>query len=176
MSSPLCQTRSLETHFRLRPSYQSKGWTRSIHSEGKRYAHNRTETGLSVVTEAKVSDSVVTERLNHCIGSIRALASEKDIPLPETSDLFLEINDDANTCNYWFADHAHRTVFWLHPVDPTAVGLPHAFSKSHFRESFYSSPHKNLLKFATRIRPGGELLGPCGDVPRDGIAICRHSP
>ena len=174
--SGLVYVSSLETHFRLRPSYQTKGWARSIHSEGKRYAHNRTETGLSVVTEAHVSDTTVTESLNDFITSIRALAAEKDTLLPETSDLFLEINDDANTCNYWFADHAHRTIFWLHPVDPTALGLPPAFSNSHFRGSFYSSPHKNVLKFATRIRPGGELLGPCGDIPRDGVTICRHSP
>ena len=126
---------TLETHFRLRPSYQPKGWTVAIHSEGKRYAHNRTETGLSVVTEAHVSDTTVTERLNNCINSIRALAAEKDTPLPETSDLFLDIND-TNTCNYWFVDHARRTVFWLHPVDPTVVGLPHAFSESHLRKLF----------------------------------------
>ena len=143
--SLLCQASSLETHLRLRPSYQTKGWTRSIHSEGKRYAHNRTETGFSVVTEASVSDRVVTERLNTCIGFIRALATEKDVLLPETSDLFLELNDAANTCGYWFADHANRTVFWLHPVDSIAMGLPRAFSKSHFRKSFYSSPHKKCV-------------------------------
>ena len=62
--------------------------------------HNRTETGLSVVTEAHVSYTTVAEHLNDCISSIRALAAGKDIPLPETSDLFLEIND-TNICNYW---------------------------------------------------------------------------
>jgi len=128
---------SLETHLRSRPSYQTKGWTLSIHSEGKRYAHYRTETGLSVVTEAYVSNTTVTEHLNNCINSIRALAAEKDFPLPETSDLFLDIND-TNTCSYWFVDHARRIVFWLHPVDPTVMGLPHAFSESHFRGLFYN--------------------------------------
>jgi len=122
----------LGTNFGSAPSYQTKGWTLAIHSEGKRYAHNRTDTGLSVVTEAHVSNTTVTERLNNCINSIRALAAEKDFPLSETSDLFLDIND-TNTCNYWFVDHARRIVFWLHHVDPTVMGLPHAFSESHFR-------------------------------------------
>ncbi|SRR5712691_12689876 len=117
----------------LRPSYQSKGWTLSIHSEGKRYAHNRTETGLSLVTEAHVSDTTVAERLHDCLTSIRTLATEKDVLLPETLDLFLEIDSDAKECNYWFADHANRTIFWLHPVDPTTLGLPHACSKANLR-------------------------------------------
>ena len=55
--SPSFFSSSLETHHCLRPSYQSKGLTLSIHPEGKRYAHNRTEPGLSVVTEYDTNSS-----------------------------------------------------------------------------------------------------------------------
>jgi hypothetical protein len=54
---------------------------------------------------------------------LRALAAKENVHLPATMDLFLKIDHDTETCSYWFADHAHRTVFWLHPVDSDAVGL-----------------------------------------------------
>jgi len=134
------------------PSYQSKGWTLSTHSEGKRYAHNQTDTGLSLVTEAQVSDTTVAERLNVCLNAIRTLATEKDVLLPETSDLFLEIDNDANECKYWLADHANRTVFWLHPVDST-TGLPYAFSRSHLRYSLEENYWAHVEMFPATATP-----------------------
>jgi len=142
----------LGTNFNSAPSYQSKGWTLSIHSEGKRYAHNRTETGLSLVTEAHVFDTTVAESLNDCLNAIRTLATEKDVFLPETSDLFLEFDNDANECKYWFADHANRTVFWLHPVDPI-TGLPHAFSGSHLRYSLEENYWAHVEMFPATASP-----------------------
>jgi hypothetical protein len=108
----------------------------SIHSEGKRYAHNRTEAGFSLITEAHALDCMVAERLEEWVGVIRVLAAEKDLQLPETTDLFLEIDDHSKTCSYWFADHAHRTVFWLHAADAATVGLPKAYSNAHLRKFF----------------------------------------
>ncbi len=122
--------------FRSRPSYQPEGWVESVHSEGKRYGHNKTENGLSLVTEAHVSDPMVAERLDDWVGYIRAVAAEKDVYLPETSDLFLEFDENTGTCSYWFVDHAHRAIFWLESVDTINVGLPNAYSKAHLRESF----------------------------------------
>jgi hypothetical protein len=126
-------SRDRRDSFRPRPSYQPEGWVVSVHSEGKRYGHNKTENGLCLVTEAHVSDPIVAERLDDWVGYIRAVAAEKDVYLPETSDLFLEIDENAGTCSYWFADHAHRTIFWLESVDTINVGLPNAFSKAHLQ-------------------------------------------
>ena len=67
---------------------------------------------------------------------IRARAAEKDVHLPDSSDLFLEIDSNAGTCSYWFADHANRTIFWLHQLDTREVGMPNSYSKNHLRESF----------------------------------------
>ncbi len=106
----------------------------SIHPEGKRYAYNTTEDGISVVTEAHVTDSGVVEQLESSLATIRALAAKENVHLPATTDLFLEIDEDTETCSYWFADHAHRTVFWLHPVETDVVGLPDSHSKRHLRE------------------------------------------
>jgi hypothetical protein len=109
----------------------------SIHPEGKRYSYHTTKDGISVITEARVSDPGVAEQLESGVAKLRALAAEENVDLLATTDLFLEIDQDTETCSYWFADHANRTVFWLHPVDTDAVGLPDSHSKRHLR-GFYT--------------------------------------
>jgi hypothetical protein len=98
-----------------------------VHPEGKRYAHNKSEEGLSVVTEADVVDSGVAEQIDGWRAFILARATEENIRLSEFSDLFLEVEPNTGDCNYWFADHAQRSIFWLHPVDTQAVGLPNSY-------------------------------------------------
>ncbi|KAH9952360.1 hypothetical protein BC827DRAFT_1256263 [Russula dissimulans] len=124
---------SQRTHFCAAPSYQTQKWTVSVHPEGKRYAHNKLEQGLSVVTEADVADPEVAEQIEDWLNLILARATEENIHLSDTSDLFLEVEPDSGGCNYWFADHAQRTIFWLHPVDTQAVGLPNTCSKIHLQ-------------------------------------------
>ncbi|KAI0296416.1 hypothetical protein BC826DRAFT_968067 [Russula brevipes] len=114
-----------------RPSYYSQAWTVSVHPEGKRYAHSRTPEGISIVTEAHVNDSGVARQIDRYVAVVRDLATKKNVHIPETSDLFLEIDRDSGSCYYWFADHANRTIFWLHPVDTIIVGLPNSCSKGH---------------------------------------------
>ncbi|KAH9998654.1 hypothetical protein BJV77DRAFT_940470 [Russula vinacea] len=116
-----------------RPSYRSRGWTVSVHTEGKRYAHNNMGDGISVVTEAHVTDPGVAEQLEGCLAIIRVLAAKQDIHFPETTELFLEIDQNSGKYSYWFADHAHRTIFWLHPVDTNTIGLPVLYSKRHLQ-------------------------------------------
>ena len=67
---------------------------------------------------------------------LRVIAARENVQLTATMDLFLEIDQDTETCSYWFADHAHRTVFWLHPVDTDIVGLPDSHSEGHLRKSY----------------------------------------
>ncbi|KAF8474416.1 hypothetical protein DFH94DRAFT_129161 [Russula ochroleuca] len=112
-----------------RPSYRSQGWTVSVHPEGKRYAHKITEDRISVITEAHVTDPGITELLEGSLAMIRVLAAKEDVHLSETTDLFVEVDEDSRSCSYWFADHAHRTIFWLRPVDTNTVGLPDSYSK-----------------------------------------------
>jgi hypothetical protein len=108
----------------------------SVHPEGKRYAYNTAEDGISIVTEAHVKDPSVAAQLEKCIAMIRDIAARENVQLAASTDLFLEIDQDAETCSYWFADHAHRTIFWLHPVDTEMSGLPDSYSLNHLSESF----------------------------------------
>jgi hypothetical protein len=147
----------------------------SVHPEGKRYAHKFTEDRISVITEAHATDPVVAGQLEGCLAVIRILAAKEDIHLSETTDSFLEIEIDQNSrnCSYWFADHTHRTIFWLRPVDTNTVGLPNSYSKRHLRESYvvFISSSKFTVTTLDRVRPGGKLLDPCRDIPRHRISI-----
>lgn len=62
--------------------------------------------------------------------------TEQNVHLLETAHLFLEIHQDSGTCNYYFADHGRRTIFWLHTVDTSSVRLPRTFSSRHLRMLF----------------------------------------
>jgi len=66
---------------------------------------------------------------------LRVIAARENVQLPATTDLFLEIDQVVETCSYWFTDHAHRTIFWLHPVDTDVIGIPNSYSKRRLRES-----------------------------------------
>ncbi|KAH9017912.1 hypothetical protein EDB84DRAFT_1566645 [Lactarius hengduanensis] len=116
-------------------SYQSQGWTVSAHPEGKRYAHTEAHPlpGITLVTEAHVADSGVSDQLYAWLAVIRDVITEEHVPLPDDSHLFLEIDQDSGACNYYFANHHLRTVFWLHALDTIDVGLPHAFSSDHLQ-------------------------------------------
>ena len=67
----------------------------SVHPDGKRYAHNVMTDGLSVVTEAHVTDPVVAEQLDACLAMIRVLAAKEGVHLSETTDLFVEVDQDS---------------------------------------------------------------------------------
>ncbi|KAH9003462.1 hypothetical protein EDB86DRAFT_3218122 [Lactarius hatsudake] len=119
----------------LVPSYQSQGWTISGNSEGKYYAHTKAQAGITVVTEARVTEPGVPDQLNVWLHIIYDMISEKQIPIPQSSDLFLEIHQDLGACNYYFADHTRRTIFWLHTFDTIGVGHPHTVSSGHLQHA-----------------------------------------
>jgi hypothetical protein len=125
----------LGTTFGSVPSYQSQGWTTSVHPEGKRFAYNRSQAGITFVTEADVLEPGISDRVEGWVAVIRGLAADYHVNLPVTSDLFVEIDQKMDSCYYYFADHEHRTIFWLHSVDTTPVGLPESCSKAHLQHA-----------------------------------------
>ncbi|KAH9171298.1 hypothetical protein EDB89DRAFT_1117130 [Lactarius sanguifluus] len=116
------------------PSYQFQGWTISAHPEGRHYAHTTAPPGITIVTEAHIVGPGVTDRLDAWLAIICNIITERDIHLPETSHLFLEIHRDLCACNYYFVDHSLRTVFWLHTLDINGIGL-RPLSGGHLRHS-----------------------------------------
>jgi hypothetical protein len=59
---------------------------RFVHPEGKPYAYNATEDGISVVTEAHVTDPGVAKQLESSLAMLRTLASEENVHLPAMTD------------------------------------------------------------------------------------------
>ncbi|KAI0250658.1 hypothetical protein BJV78DRAFT_545954 [Lactifluus subvellereus] len=123
----------LGANFGSAPSYQPQGWTISVHPEGKRYAYNQAQAGITFVTEAHVLEPGVSDQLDGWVTMIRGLAADNHVHVPVTSDLFIEVDQKLGNCYYYFADHGHRTVFWLHTVDTITVGLPDSCSKGHLQ-------------------------------------------
>ncbi|KAH9074247.1 hypothetical protein EDB83DRAFT_2355675 [Lactarius deliciosus] len=165
------------------PSYQSRGWTISGNSEGKYYAHTKAQAGITVVTEARVTEPGVPDQLNVWLHIICDMISEEQIPIPESSDLFLEIHQDLGACNYYFADHTRRTVFWLHTFDTIGVGRPHTVSSGHLQHALqenywihvelfpetasqYSAVALNELQAVLLRDPSGEA----------GMSLSTHAP
>ncbi len=116
-----------------RPSYQSERWTISTHPEGKRYARTKA-AGITIITEACISEPGVSDQLDAWTAIVRDMIADKNVQLQETSHLFLELYQPG-ICNYYFVDHGHRSVFWLHTIDTPSVGLPHSYSSGHLRTS-----------------------------------------
>ncbi|KAH9026751.1 hypothetical protein EDB85DRAFT_162236 [Lactarius pseudohatsudake] len=117
------------------PSYQSQGWTISAHPEGNHYAYTTAPLGITIVTEAHIVEPGVSDQLNAWLAIICNVITERHIHLPETSHLFLEIHQNLYACNYYFVDHALRTVFWLHTLDINGTGPPRFFSGGHLHHS-----------------------------------------
>ncbi|KAH9164843.1 hypothetical protein EDB89DRAFT_1850829, partial [Lactarius sanguifluus] len=117
------------------PSYQSQGWTISSHPEGKRYAHVKAQAGITIITEAHVVEPGVLEQLDAWLAIIYDMITGEKVHLLETSHLFLEICQDSGTCNYYFAEHGLRTIFWLHTIDTISVRLPPSYSNGHLQYS-----------------------------------------
>ena len=92
----------------------------------------------------------VSDQLNAWLAIIFSVITEKDIHLPESSHLFLEIRQDLCACNYYFVDHVRRTVFWLHTLDIIGIGPPRTFSIGHLR-MFLTSPFA-LLSELLKVR------------------------
>ncbi|KAI9458593.1 hypothetical protein BJY52DRAFT_1268512 [Lactarius psammicola] len=115
------------------PSFQFQGWTISAHPEGNPYAHIKVPARITVVTEAHIFGPGVVEQFNAWLSFICNMMTERHVHFPETSHLFLKIHKDSDSCNYYFADHTPRTVFWLHTLDTVGVRSQHSFTNSHLR-------------------------------------------
>lgn len=66
--------------------------------------------------------------------TIEALLEEKNIPLSNTIELFILIEDA--DCAYYLIDHSSRSQFWLEPLRTDELGIPDADSPSHLSKTF----------------------------------------
>lgn len=115
----------------IRPCYLPPHWWAYVHPEGQVYfAH---ESSLRIVTEAYLYSPEVQEKISYWIQRINDLLLGNKISLPETVELFLELDDTTDSCLYYFVDHATRTEFWLEETPMDLLGLPLVVSDSHLQ-------------------------------------------
>ena len=113
--------------------------------------------------------SSVQEKIAHWIAVISDLLVARRIALPETAELFVELDDDSDSCFYYFVDHAAQTEFWIEELPTDFLGLPEVVSDSHLRASRFRAPINYRLMATTdlryRYRIGRTILEPCRTFP-----------
>ena len=102
----------------------------SIHPEGKRYVYNTAEDGISVVTEAHVTDPGVVWQ------SLRHLPPRKMPTFRRARTYSSKSTRTRKPVAIGSLTTPTGTVFWLHTLDTDAVGLPESHAKRHLRESY----------------------------------------
>ncbi|KAG2078422.1 hypothetical protein BDR04DRAFT_1226420 [Suillus decipiens] len=89
------------------------GWQLCIHPEGALYLH---DMNRKTYTEA-IMDETTFHLLAECVDRLYETARAKSAHL-ETDNielvLQLWLSEGEMTCQYYFVDHATRTLFWLH--------------------------------------------------------------
>lgn len=100
-----------------------------IHPEGQPYYYR--DTGLKIVTEASINRSEVWDKLSEWISGIEGALQCKGISPAESMELFLQPHENWETCGYYLANHATRSLFWLDQVSSELIGYDGNTSFSH---------------------------------------------
>jgi hypothetical protein len=117
----------------------------------------------------------VSDQLDAWLVIIYDMVTKKHIHLPESSHLFLEIDQDLCTCNYYFVDHVLRTVFWLHTLDILGIGCPRS-SHVYLRMSLITPfALTSELKARIQVIPWRKIIGFMSDFsPRPLLNMLRR--
>ena len=132
------------------PVYMPPQWSACIQPEGKEYFYR--DSGLSVVTEARMYDPRTANKVCAWATEVERLAKNQGLELEKNIELFLEI--DGDNCSYYLVDRVTATLFWLSEYTTTELGLQPAVSDSHL--SKYST--LNLRGFPDTNNHLTELL------------------
>ena len=119
--------RILNSAARCRPAYiETDNWTSYTHPEGKIY-HARGRSPC-VITEADVKSDSVLRAVNAYIVVIFDWASELEVELGSSIELFVEPSVTSGTCGYYLVDHGSRVIFWLQDESSNLqYALPHFY-------------------------------------------------
>lgn len=111
------------------------GWQLCIHPEGALYLH---DMNRKTYTEA-IMDETTFHLLAECVDRLYETARAKSAHLKaDNIELVLQLwlSEGEMTCQYYFVDHAARTLFWLHDNEATMnifSGLRGVNDPSHIR-------------------------------------------
>ncbi|EMD35463.1 hypothetical protein CERSUDRAFT_116212 [Gelatoporia subvermispora B] len=113
------------------PPYLPPNWSAHTQSEGQQYY--ACDTSLSIVTEADLTRPSVQKELEYWIQVVNTRLLENKISLPEGCELFLDLDEDSDSCFYYLANHVTRVLFWLEESSTDVLDLMPSVSPSHLR-------------------------------------------
>ncbi|KAJ3491301.1 hypothetical protein NLI96_g803 [Meripilus lineatus] len=112
-----------------KPAYLPPLWEEYVHPEGNRYYCRASQPRF--VTDACLHSPKIQSQIQGAVTAFDRLVSDAKVTLTESTEVFLELEDD--DCLYYIADHASRTVFWVHPTNTEDLSLRAVVSDSHLR-------------------------------------------
>lgn len=107
-----------------------------MHPEGQPYYALTEAFEFTVVTAANIGATQTERQILDYAKLARKELQYRDFRIPTGSELVLELADDGLSCNYYFVDHASKTLFWLTDVETESLGIPPAVSLSHLGITF----------------------------------------
>lgn len=75
--------------------------------------------------------SETMERISYWSKMIEDLLFQRDLPISDEVELFLQLDNEANSCAYYLIDHSSRTQFWIDELPTDVLNLPPVVSNSH---------------------------------------------
>ena len=93
-------------------------------------------------------DPEVQEQVLSWASAIVETLKEKDLSLPPTAEIYISLSEDRDTCFYYIADHAAKTLAWLKPVSSEDICVRPAVSDEHLSKCFR---HHSSFRVLTRI-------------------------
>ncbi|KAH0831361.1 hypothetical protein J3R83DRAFT_14023 [Lanmaoa asiatica] len=92
-----------------------EGWRRHVHPEGNVFFYHE---GLRIFTESDIIDIKREKQIFfYATKLIQQAIQTGDVILDELTEVVLNV-DDSQHWHYYFVDHKHRLLFWVHPVQP----------------------------------------------------------
>ncbi|KAG1857680.1 hypothetical protein DFJ58DRAFT_324618 [Suillus subalutaceus] len=121
-------------------SWLNGDWQRCIHPEGALYLYNGRKRTF---TEAHINEYSF-RLMDRCADELYDLA-RTNLPSIDADDIELVVQvvlNQADSCQYYFVDHATRTLFWLHDYDRATENIFDGFQgvcdPSHIRYALES--------------------------------------
>lgn len=129
------------------PRYLPEQWSPHVHPEGQIY-FSRSIT-LRVVTDSYMYTPSIAEKVTYWVSNIEKRAADRGFVLSDTVELYIQIDDE--DCNYYLADHATHTIFWLDEYETSELGLLPVVSSSHLKlaleEQYWSHVENHSMHF-----------------------------
>ncbi|KJA18436.1 hypothetical protein HYPSUDRAFT_45299 [Hypholoma sublateritium FD-334 SS-4] len=136
------------------PTYLPPSWSFTVHPEGKPYFYS--EGQVSVVTECNIHQTAVAESIAAWTAHVGKQATDQEINLTDSMEIYLQLEGD--DCNYYIADHATQTVFWLTSDESDDLGLSPVVSRSHMKQQLQAQYWAHVENFCNHRRIDPSVL------------------